>query len=54
MPARIDFEAMPAQLRESFLRALAREVYRIREDPELWAKVQARTKDTNGGEKHDD
>lgn len=52
MPAKISIEAMPGPERESFLRALAREVYRIRESPELWAKVQQATQKTEGS-KHD-
>ena len=43
MPA-INLEAMPKAARESFLRALAKELYRIREDPEIWAKVQKAAK----------
>lgn len=52
MPAKISIEAMPGPERETFLRALAREVYRIRESPELWAKVQQATQKTEGS-KHD-
>ena len=51
MPCRINLEAMPDAERDYFLRALAREVYRIRESPELWAKVQETIK--NGGNEHD-
>ena len=45
MPARIDIEAMPDAERESFLRALAKEVLRIRDDPALWARVEERMKE---------
>ena len=48
MPAKISIEAMPDAERDYFLRALAREVYRIRESPELWAKVQQATQKTEG------
>ena len=51
MPCRINLEAMPDAERDYFLRALAREIYRIRESPELWAKVQETIK--NGGNEHD-
>lgn len=46
MPA-INIEAMPKAARESFLRALAKEIYRIRESPELWAKVQKAVNERN-------
>ena len=42
MQSIINVKAMPEGARAAFVRALAKELYRIRANPALWAQVEAR------------
>ena len=48
---RTDIQRMPDSHRTAFLRALAAEINRLRDDPEQWAKVQAKAEELGGKEK---
>ena len=42
MQSVINIKAMPESAKSAFLRALAKELYRIRANPALWAQVEER------------
>ena len=42
MQSIIDVKAMPESARAAFVRALAKELFRIKDNPALWARIEAK------------